>query len=585
MKRLSRYWILNSIGCAVGLAAAVLLVVNRPSPPHDETPTGETPGLSELPERPGVIDIALPRPPVVPFETLLGRQPLDFELTLPRTVSSDDISVVGYSVDATPGGPVLRVDPTQLHWGLNQIHITGADRFGWPIDRAFSLVVSDTTDDPWINGAISVYLTRDGFYDDDRFRDDLSSIAADRIQGAIREIGEVEIGPVTASNFRARRVDVSLEPADGGLRGRVDFRSAYLDIDSSVVEIKNLPVHRVWIFIDLGLRLGADGMPHVTIERLEPHMDLVSSGEGAIAWLLDRGASVVEIVAEVLSEEPLREALTTSIDQALARWVTEFTFETESPLRTVGFDVQYRFGEVEIDGDGLLATVDFRLDCESSPNHQLGRFLHGGPPPQSRPPAMLSPDATVRIGLRSDAVNGVFHSLWRCGALDATVGFEEAHEKLPIAVPSTVATRFTLPPILQGEDTDSMVIAVGDASVHAEYPDSSYQVRATGFLPVFLQPTQQGRALEVGFSTDSQDLALFTDCVEVSGSSCRDNPLFDRLAWLAVPFLPPIGATIPLPDVRISEEDALRFEIGNITWDGVSGALYVGGEYVVEGAD
>lgn len=580
---MTRYNLLNLSGVTIGLIAGIVLVVSQPDPPVERAVAIEV-YSDVVPQQghPGPIELELPNPPFISSDALLEDLRPYFTLHLPPSVDPTDLTVTrGVLADGSQG-PSIGLDLDELSWGYNLLHLQGVDRFGWPIDRAFAVAVGEVEHDRWIQNALAIHLSRDGFMDDDHIDNDLASIAEGRIADALSEVGRLEAGPITASNLRAGIVDVRLEPRTRGVRARVELRSVHVDIESSVVDATNFPIHRIWVNADLTLNLDDEGRPVVTVDTMEPHVDLVESGEGAVAWLLDNGASFVELAAELLSADPLREALSKAIDDALAQWETDFEFPTRAPLAVTDFSVDYRFGGLELTEEGLLAFLDFAIECESPliDRTATGRITAPEPAQQRLREIMSRGDHVVRIGMAAEATNGVLHALWRCGALDSRVGFDEAHDAMPIAVPAQVATHFRLPPLLQDE-ADSMVIAVADTLVDLEYTDVTHTLTATGMLPIALDPAQGGRSLAVGFAPQSTSLALFTDCVSIAGQPCADNPLFDRLAWLGVPFLPPIGALIPLPDVRLSEEDTLLFEINAVRWDSTRVALTVDGGYRV----
>lgn len=569
---------LNAAGVIAGLVAGIVLVVNRPEPPIAPSQAIVLPAPSARPERPGPISISLGDPPLFPASMLSGRTPMAFPLVLPSSVDWRALSAPGFRIDPSMGGTILRADPTQLTWGLNLIHLSGVDRYGWPIDRADAFIVSDEIEDPWIRNALTIRLTREGFDDTDDLRDDLSSLAEERIGEVISDMGPVEVGPFEARRFRVGEVEVDLAPNAGGLTGRVTLRDSFLDVEAPAIILRNVPVHRMWVDVELTLGTDRMGHPRIRVAELEPHVDLVRSGEGAMNWVLDHGAWFLEVAAEVLGRDPMRDALTAAIDDALSHWIDEVSFRSAAPLREVPFTVRYRFAEIATDGSGLSAVVNFQVSCEGDPETVLRPLRYPVAPPGHQFPSMPH-DSVVRIALSANAVNGVFHALWSCSALDSTVAFEDAARALPIAIPSQVTTHFGLPPVLQSDDEGTMLVALGRTQVEVSYPDLEYTADAAGFLPVVLAPADEGRALRVELPTNASALNLYTDCVSVAGQPCRDNPLFDRLAWLAVPFLPPIGASIPLPDVKLSDSESLRFRIDRIQWDHVGGMLFVGGGY------
>ncbi len=582
MEAVTRYNLLNLSGVTVGLVAGIVLVVSKPQPPVEQAVAIEV--FSEvLPQdHPGPIELDLPDPPILSHDEVHADLRPYFSLHLPTTVDPTDLTVTRGVLAVGTDGPSVGLDLDELQWGYNLLHLQGVDQFGWPIDRAFAVAVGGVEHDRWIENALAIHLSRDGFMDSDDIQNDLATIAEDRIAQALHEVGRLEAGPITARNLRAGIVDVRLEPRSGGVRARVALRSIHVDIESSVVDATNFPIHRIWVNADLTVTLNAEGRPVVSVDTMEPHVDLVESGEGAVAWLLDHGAWFVEIAAELLSADPLKEALSTAIDDALAQWETDFEFESRAPLAATDFTVDYRFGALELTEDGLLAFLDFAIECDApiADRTATGRITDPEPALQRLREIMRRGERVVRIGMAAEATNGVLHALWQCGALDSVVAFEEAHQAMPIAVPARVGTHFRLPPLLQNED-QSMVIAVADTLVDLVYADLTHTLSATGMLPIELNPADGGRSLAVGFAAQSPSLSLFTDCVLVAGRPCTDNPLFDRLAWLGVPFLPPIGAHIPLPDVRLSEADTLQFEINAVIWDSSRGALTVDGGYRV----
>ncbi|MCA9565683.1 MAG: hypothetical protein KC561_19430, partial [Myxococcales bacterium] len=167
------------------------------------------------------------------------------------------------------------------------------------------------------------------------------------------------------------------------------------------------------------------------------------------------------------------------------------------------------------------------------------------------------------------------------GALDSNLDFSDLAEDLRTFVPSALAFDFLAPPTVDGASSGGLSVGVARAGVRLDYPDAAYLVRATGDLPIGLVPAREGRALRISLDID-HDLELWTDCLEIDSQPCEDNPHFDRLAWLAVPFVPPIGTEIPLPDVRLGDYGALSVSLPELAWHPVQQTFWIGGDYLIE---
>ena len=404
-------------------------------------------------------------------------------------------------------------------------------------------------------------MTREGFIDGDEALDDLSSIAATQVILALRQLPEVEVGPVRVGNFRAARAEVSLSPVAGGVEVELMLHRALMDMETRRLgPIQNIPILRAGLRARLTARADARGRPQVALVDVEPDIELVERTEGALNWILYHTAAIVEAVAEAMSREPIQAAVTDALDGLLQRWISEIEIDTVPPLSPETLRIAYRFASIDLTESGLTATMDVRVGCPDEPSAGVGRLVRHRSGTRGPPGSELG-NPVAWASLSADAVNGVLHALWRCGALDTVVDFTASQAEIPLLVPGAIATRFGLPPVLQADRGGRMTIGVGGVVAEAHYVDVAYEVGATGLIPIFLEANDDGRALSVGFDAEPERLELYTDCLRTGERICRDNPLFDRLAWLAVPYLPPIGATLPLPDLRLSDDPAHRLHV------------------------
>ncbi|MBN1944733.1 MAG: hypothetical protein JW797_03610 [Bradymonadales bacterium] len=583
LRRHPAQWV-NGIGVLAACITAILLAQRLPPPATSESPPPAFHRPGSVGQAPlAEVRLLLPHPPILDPSTLSDFDPPSFAVFLPATASAEEVFHRGRPLRDEPPGALLQLDPSELVWGINPIQLVGADRFGTPVDLAWALLVGSTEPaDRFISGAVRVRLGHLGFADRDLLLDDFSSIARRYVEEAVRGLPPIDIGPVVASNFRVGRTRVLFQPRQGYIEGSLHLDLNHVDLEvGSVLTVTHLPIHRLWLDLEVEVGTTPEGRPTVRLRKAEPHIDLVRTGEGAWAWVLDHAAWFLEIAGELASEEPLRRAITRGIDEALTRWVDRVQFQTVPPLQPVAMTAEYRFSQLMVDEEGLTALIDLRLRCDQPSHREITTIVRELPRRFPELEAAGNPDSVVQIGLHADALNAALHGLWRCGALDTEVSFAQAHRRLPIAIPETVRTRFTLPALLQAGAGGEMVIGVGDLLAELNYGDSRYAVRANAVLPVYLSRAQDGRSLQVGFDPVPERTLLYTDCLEADGASCQDNPLFDRLAWMAIPWLPPIGASIPLPDVRLGtgSDGIIRLRIDRIEWFGDSGMIQVEGGY------
>ncbi len=561
--------LLSIVGPLIGLVAAIAIwssapprVEAVPSPLVAATPPPETVVWRERPA------LTLPSPPVV-----TTAEHVDLELPAGWSASS------------------LRVDGLPAtHFGVNPLHLVGRDPNGQPVDMAWPLIVAEYDDGAWIEDGIAAYLSAAGFDDDDDLADDLAHLAEAQLPRALAAFDGVGAGPVMIHGVRPgpEGVDVTLRPVQGGVAGTVTLDGLLVDVEAEVFGSQlraEIALHRVWFDFSLAVSADDQGRPVVQVGEMDPNLDLVADGDGVGNSILEVAAWVPARVVELLAEQPIRDAIVEGLAALLDGWVDRFSFTTQAPLNPVEVEVSYRFGFVGLHDEGMLVSLDFRADCaEARP--AMRRLVR---PQHVESASLIRPsdgESQLQLVLTDRAVNGALHALWQCGALDAQIAFEEATAQAPYLVPQTITTAFLLPPLLPASPTadreTTMQIGVGPVEVATRYHDARYELRAVGRLPIRLERAPDGHALEIAFAAASDDLDLYTDCLRVDGRPCRDNPLFDRMAWFAVPLLPPIGATVPIPDLSLPGESGdLGFTLGELTFDAEAGALHAFGRWQV----
>lgn len=582
--------LLDALGLTAGLVAGFVFVLKAPeSDPQaaslDQDMLRSTAhALLEGPS-PTEVEIGLSVAQQVSMDTLVRSEFLEFPLVIHPIENIERMGVNTGEIVRGASQLAVRVATDDLEWGVNPLHIDGTDRLGRPFDHVWPLVVGNTaSEDGWVSDALAVTLSQEGFVDDDDALDDLSAIAESQVGPAFRALQPVDIEVAEARNFRYGTLDVRFRPAPGQIEGTLDIGLIHVDLDIwGIGVVSGIGINRAWLDFVLTVGVDSEGSPIVTLVSAEPHLDLVQRGDGVVNWILDHGAWFIEIIAEVLSRGPIEDAITETINNALSTWVREVTARSFPPLNDAEILAEYRFGDIEIDENGLFATLDVRVSCAGGDTHQPGLLRYPQPDylglANTFDPASPS---VVRIELNANAANAAFHGLWQCRALDVTATFPTA-EELANLVPGQVDTDFSQAPLLQNAPTGGFGIGIADLYATLHYPDAQYRVAATGVIPVELAVDEGGSVLVVGFDPSANELLFHTDCIEMNGGACRDNPLFDRLAWLALPFLPPIGAAVPLPDIRLSSESGQQLElrIDLIDWQQDTSTLVVEGGYGV----
>ncbi len=577
---------LDLLGVLAGLVAAAVLVARAPDPVGAEgaasaAPFGLAPSAGGA--RSTATEDALAVTRVADVVGPLHGVPLwsagAVEVPLPHVAPDGRpaVDITGAELLDAGDALTLRVPAAALSWGVNPAHVTGRDVFGHPVDRVVPVLVADEDADEWARDVVVARLTREGFDDDDAVADDLASLIEAAIPTALAALGRVEAGPVGIRDVRPGSIVATLTPTAGALRGEVTLRdvSLYLDAELGPVRAEGpIRVHLVRLAVSLSARADADGRPVVEVTEVTPDLDLVGEGEGALHWIVDHAAWVVEAIGEAMAQEPIEEALAGGLDAALRQWVDRLVFETVPPLRVMALEAGWRFGFVRLTDEGLVVGIDLRLGCgDGEPVRAAPRLVRRPRPPLA---SALGPpgDGAVDLLVAAEGVNAALHGLWACGALDAEVDLREPASSAPWALPERLVTRFAAPPLLQrgeqGEAGAILEIGVAALDLEARWPDADYDVRLAGLLPIRLERALEGRGLAVAFDRRGDTLALFTDCRAVSGRPCADNPLFDRIAWFAVPLMPPIGATLPLPDLRLpdqAEGPALTLRLDDLRWD------------------